>query len=125
MVRTTLNGFSGAWNASVKGVVSREHKPRWEKLWDDFIQEETRDEALRRQQSKGGEIEENVVFNVKSKKITKKKYLSKIVCFHCKQFRHYAPECPEKKGKVEKDTTTSTSVEEYVAKFEQEFSSFH
>ena len=48
------------------------------RLWDDFIQEETRDEALKRQQSKSGEIEENVALTVKSEKNMPKKDLSKI-----------------------------------------------
>jgi hypothetical protein len=46
MVRTALNGFSEKWNTFVKGVVSRENCPNWERLWDDFIHEETREEAL-------------------------------------------------------------------------------
>ena len=103
-------------------MVSKENKLSWERLWDDFIQEETRDEALKRQQSKGGEIEENVALTVKSEKNNKKKDLSKIGCFRCNQFGHYASKCPEKKGKVEKDTAAFVVVEEYAAKFEQEFS---
>ena len=35
MVMTTLNDFSGKWNTFVKGVVSRENLPNWERLWDD------------------------------------------------------------------------------------------
>jgi hypothetical protein len=50
MVRTSLNGFLKKWNTFVEGVVSRENCPNWERLWDDFIQEETREEALCRRQ---------------------------------------------------------------------------
>ena len=42
LVRTALNGFSKKWNTFVKGVVSRENQPRWERLWDDFDREEIR-----------------------------------------------------------------------------------
>jgi hypothetical protein len=37
LVRTTLNGFSEKWNTFVKGVVSKENRPKWERLWDEFI----------------------------------------------------------------------------------------
>ena len=46
LVRVALNGFSEKWDTFVKGVVFREHLPKWDCLWDDFIQEETREEAL-------------------------------------------------------------------------------
>ena len=50
MVRTALNDFSGKWKPFVKGVISRENLPGWERLWDDFVQEELRDEALKQSQ---------------------------------------------------------------------------
>jgi hypothetical protein len=42
MVRTTLNNFTKPCGPFVHGIVSREIMPTWERLWDDFIQEETR-----------------------------------------------------------------------------------
>ena len=39
LVRTFVNGFSEKWNTFVKGVVSRENRPSWERLWDEFFQE--------------------------------------------------------------------------------------
>jgi hypothetical protein len=42
MVRTTLNSFTKPWGPSVRGIVARELLPTWERLWDDFVQEETR-----------------------------------------------------------------------------------
>jgi hypothetical protein len=42
MVRTTLNNFTKPWGPFVRGIVSKEIMPTWERLWDDFIQEETR-----------------------------------------------------------------------------------
>jgi hypothetical protein len=46
LVRTDLNGFLEKWASFVKGFVAREHLPDWQRLWDDFFQEETREEAL-------------------------------------------------------------------------------
>ena len=43
LVRVALNGLSEKWGIFVKGVVSRERLPKWDRLWDDFIQEETRE----------------------------------------------------------------------------------
>jgi hypothetical protein len=42
LVRTTLNGFSKPWERFVRGIVAREYMPSWERLWDDFVQEELR-----------------------------------------------------------------------------------
>ena len=41
LVRTTLNGVTKPWAIFVESVVSREHMPSWDRLWDDFIEEET------------------------------------------------------------------------------------
>jgi hypothetical protein len=42
MVRTTLNNFTKPWGPFVHGIVAREVMPTWERMWDDFVQEETR-----------------------------------------------------------------------------------
>ena len=42
LVRTALNGFIKPWESFVHGIMAREHMPSWERLWDDFVQEETR-----------------------------------------------------------------------------------
>ena len=41
LVWIALNGFSKPWDTFVKGVVAREKLPDWQRLWDDFVQEET------------------------------------------------------------------------------------
>ena len=41
LVRIALNGFFKPWDTFVKGVVAREKLPNWQRLWDDFVQEET------------------------------------------------------------------------------------
>jgi hypothetical protein len=42
MVMTTLNSFTKPWGPFVRGIVAREIMPTWERMWDDFVQEETR-----------------------------------------------------------------------------------
>ena len=43
MKRYALNGFIAKWHTFVQGVVAREKLLDWTKLWDDFVQEETRE----------------------------------------------------------------------------------
>jgi hypothetical protein len=100
MVRNSLNVFSERWNTFVKGVVSRDNSPNWETLWDDCIQEETREEALCSRQSKGEDNKENVPLLAKKKENKslrgeksshgRKKDMSKVRCFACHELRHYA-----------------------------------
>ena len=42
MVRTTLNSFTKPWGSFIRGIVAMEVMPTWERMWDDFVQEETR-----------------------------------------------------------------------------------
>ena len=42
LIRVALNGFSKSWETFVQGIVARENMPSWERLWDDFVQEELR-----------------------------------------------------------------------------------
>jgi hypothetical protein len=50
LVRTALNGFSKPRTPFIKGIVARETLPKFDKLWDDFILEEIREESLACQQ---------------------------------------------------------------------------
>jgi hypothetical protein len=76
--------------------------------------------------------EENVAFVANNKKKFRKgpkggnklksegkEDISKVKCFACHKFGHYAGQCPNMK---KKQTTTSTTVEEFSAKFDKEFS---
>jgi hypothetical protein len=42
MVRIALNNFTKPWFPFIRDIVSREAMPTWERMWDDFIQKETR-----------------------------------------------------------------------------------
>jgi hypothetical protein len=41
LVNMALNGFPTSWEPFVKGICARENLPKFERLWDDCIQEET------------------------------------------------------------------------------------
>ena len=51
----------------------------------------------------------------------KKKDLSSVKCFACQKMGHYARQCPNKKKKKQQ-TTASTEVEDFAARFQREFS---
>jgi hypothetical protein len=42
LVHIVLDGFSKSWDVFVRGVVARAKLPEWQRLWDDFVQEEIR-----------------------------------------------------------------------------------
>jgi hypothetical protein len=72
LVRTTINGFSKPWESFVRGIMAREHMPKWERLWDDFVQEELRVGSLSTSQQRGGDDEGDLSLLAKGKKKTKK-----------------------------------------------------
>jgi hypothetical protein len=42
LVRTSMNSFTKPWGSFVRDIVTKEVMPTWERIWDDFIQEEIR-----------------------------------------------------------------------------------
>jgi hypothetical protein len=42
LVRQALNSFTKPWGPFVRGIVAREVLLAWERMWDDFVQEEIR-----------------------------------------------------------------------------------
>ena len=61
------------WAVFVESVVAHEHMPSWDRLWDDFIQEETHRGYLHGSASHNKGEEENVALIVKGKKKKSKK----------------------------------------------------
>ena len=41
LVQTAMNGVAKPWVVLLEAIVSRENFPSWDRLWDDFMQEET------------------------------------------------------------------------------------
>jgi hypothetical protein len=37
-----MNNFTKLWGPFVRGIISREVIPTWERMWDDFVQEAIR-----------------------------------------------------------------------------------
>jgi hypothetical protein len=102
LVRTTLNGVSKQWAIFVEGIAAREKLLGWERLWNEFVQEETQRGYVHGSSSTGHE-EENVALATTSKKKFRKgpkagqnpkgegkKDMRKVKCFACHNFGHYA-----------------------------------
>jgi hypothetical protein len=110
--------------------------PTWERMWDDFVQEETRLAAeasgQQQQQQQSGQGDEDLALWTKGKKKTgrggrqgpkfgvppqggersngTKRDMSAVRCFSCGEMGHYAGQCPKKKKK-EQDVSTATTEE--------------
>jgi hypothetical protein len=130
MVRTTLSNFTKPWGPFVRGIVAREIMPTWDRLWDDFVQEETRliSEASGQQQTVQGD--EDLALWTKGKKKTgrggrqgpefgappqrgesssrQKRNMSSVRCFACREMGHYAGQCLKKKKKLHDVSATTT-----------------
>jgi hypothetical protein len=72
LVRTALNVFSIRWDNFVRGIVAMEHMPSWERLWDDFVQEELSVGSGSTSQQHGGDNEGDLALLARGKKKTKK-----------------------------------------------------
>jgi hypothetical protein len=121
LVRTTLKGSSKQWKPFIKGVVSREKLPDWNKLWDDFIQEELRDDDLQHKSCEHNALASQL------KKSKGMKDLSKVRFYACNKFGHYANQCliKKKKGGNEKQVEMAAPAmfgkEELAKRFQDEF----
>ena len=113
LVWETLNGVAKPWDVFVEAIVTRENLPSWDRIWDDFVQEETRRGLVQGNSSTSREDEENVDLIAKGKKKFKKgpkkggakkqdgqkKDLITVKCFSCQNIGHYVGHCPQNKKK--------------------------
>jgi hypothetical protein len=102
-VTTTFNGFPSSWDPFIQGICTRRKFPKFNKLWEDCTQEESRliskshktnddeNQALVSQMKKIKEREEGSL--KKSKRPCYKKDASRIRCYNCKKMGHYATQC--------------------------------
>jgi len=93
MVKIALKGFTPKWKLFIKGIVARDKMQKWNRLWDDFIQEELLDEDLHPNKKASND---NVSFAMRMKG-KKKEDLSKIKCFNYEEYGHYSIKCLRKK----------------------------
>ena len=73
LIWVALNGFSKSWESFVRGIVARENMPSWERLWDDFVQEELRVGSTSSSTQHGGGDTDTVALAAKGKKKFSKK----------------------------------------------------
>jgi hypothetical protein len=112
LVTTTLNGFPSSWDAFVQGICARRKLSKFDKLWSDYTQEESR--LMSKPQKINDEDNQALVSHVKKRKERRnnspkknrrsipnhKKDVSKIRCFNCQKLGHIAYKCPQGKGKI-------------------------
>jgi hypothetical protein len=119
LVRTSLNDFTKPWGSFVRGIVAQEVMPTWERLWDDFVQEELRCSSGSLGQQRTSEGDEDLSLWTKGKKKTDigarqgpkgrakpqqsgggiERDMSIVRCFACGEMGYYAGQCPKKKKK--------------------------
>jgi hypothetical protein len=141
LVRVSLNNFSKPWGSFVRGIVAREVMRTWERLWDDFVQEELRCISRSSGLQCISEGDEDLALWTKGKKKTdrgarqgpkggakpqhsgggQERDMSTVRCFSCGEMGHYAGQCPKKKKKKQQEGTVVTIEEaEFIAQFERE-----
>jgi hypothetical protein len=125
LVLTTLNNLPKHWEPFLQSISGREKLPTFDRLWTDCTQEEIRlrargvedfppddNHALALHTKKGGRFKRNFRQTFKDEKTSsasgydQRRDMSKIQCFRCDKYGHYARNCPtRKKGRQYASTT--------------------
>ena len=132
LVMTTLNALPPSWESFIQTISGRTKFPKFDKLWEECTQEETRITTCQRLH--GTQPEENQAFVSHGKKgkgrgrkfynhkhqglrssptpkeKKEKKDLSQIQCYKCKAYGHYASNC--RSSNKRKHEASTANVEE-------------
>jgi hypothetical protein len=129
-VNVALIGLPKYWVPFVQGICARETVPGFDRLCIDCIQEETRldsrdglksihdDNLSLSIQARKGKFKRISSGELTTQDGKKKKDMSKVKCFTCHKFGHYAGQCPHRKkegneAQLEVVATTKTQVDEF------------
>jgi hypothetical protein len=66
LVTTTLSGFPSSWNPFVQGICARSKLPKFDKLWSNCTQEESR--LISKSQKENNDENQALVAHVKKRK---------------------------------------------------------
>ena len=103
IVMTTLNGLPRSWDSFIQGIYARNKLVKFNRLWEEFSQEEARIEA--REENMGNEDQALTVHSKrarrnhhhsKGKTSQPKRYLSTIRCYTCDEKGHISRFFPNK-----------------------------
>lgn len=131
MVSLALLGLPKSWHSYQNLINGREKLLSWESLCSHLVQEEIGQNTKDGTSSKGEDVD-NYDLDGKEKKWKGKKYkskeesgqrgknkdLSRIKCFHCHEFKHYAMKCPHKN---ESKKTIGVAGEALASQFKLDF----
>ena len=115
LVMVTLNELSSSWESFVQSICGREQLPKFERLWANCVQEGARVLSKNSLQKPHDEENQALAAHVRKGKgrrnFTKRnasgrstpnqeqkdKHISKVKCFSCHKFVHFAYQYPQKK----------------------------
>ena len=129
LVRIALNGFSKPWDTFVKVVVAKEKLIDWQRLWDDFVQEETHLGQGSGSSSSASQVMDEEVLSLKGKSKGKAKKkggkknndMSKVKCFNFHKPSQFAYQCPNREKKNNTQMAGFAEVEEFNKSFDKDF----